>query len=377
MRSESWLIVFEFPPNEHEWQLRDLGEALLRTGRHRIVRYCHGFIKQYRPGGLKPLRLANGVVVHGRTFVSILLGRFDMVLVRTAPPLIQMTVAVACRLRGVPYSVWLMDAHPELEAEIWAGVPVVGWLARRLARANARYLERARFIIVLDEAMRRRLVAGLSADRVILCPTWGAHRPQVRGGMSSPEKSSQSLRFVYLGNLGMAHDLPLLGRFLLACAKHRAVEISFFGTAKNGIDVVARAVAGSGITWKSAPAIPFEQLHLVLTEHRYDFGLVTLNAAFSGLLSPSKFIGYLVAGLPLVCLGPEGNNSADVCDRFGAGLRLESADMDAGVFAKHIQNLCDPGQRENMRRNAVTALQFFNQFDGSFLAAEIDARLRA
>lgn len=180
MRGPRVLIVFEFPPGDAEWQLRDVADHLQALDPSIEVSVCAGWLAQYSPGGLSLARVANGAWVHLRAFAQILAGPYDAVLVRSAPPLIQMTVAAACRLTVKPFWVWLMDAHPEIEAEIWGRRPVLGSLCRALVRLNRRVLAAAELVIVLDDAMRQRLLPGHDECRVVICPTWGQlrSRPQ-------------------------------------------------------------------------------------------------------------------------------------------------------------------------------------------------------
>lgn len=167
------LIVFEFPPGEHEWQNRDVAEGLRRQVPGLQISFCHGWYAKYQAGGRRFGRLANGLWVHLKSFFQVLFGRYDAVLVRSTPPLIQITVAAACRLRGIPYWVWLMDAHPEIEYELWASKPGIGTMLSSLVKLNAACLRRAHLVIVLDDSMRHRLVSSLADERVIVCPTWG------------------------------------------------------------------------------------------------------------------------------------------------------------------------------------------------------------
>lgn len=167
------LIVFEFPPGDAEWQNRDVADALRRQSPGLQVAFCHGWYAKYQAGGGRLGRVCNGLWVHLRAFFQILFGRADAVLVRSTPPLIQMTVAAACRMRGIPYWVWLMDAHPEIEYELWSGRPGAGAVLAALVKLNSACLRGAQIVIVLDDSMRHRLVPTLPDERVIVCPTWG------------------------------------------------------------------------------------------------------------------------------------------------------------------------------------------------------------
>lgn len=172
-RVQRLLCVFEFPPGDAEWQLRDLAEGLRRQQPGLQLSFCGGWIQKYTPGGLRPWRILNGLWVHLRAFFQILFGNYDTVLVRSAPPLIQMTVALTCWVRRIPYWVWLMDAHPEIEHELWSRVFAFGKALSVLKKLNTRCLEKAQIVIVLDEGMRQRLLPLMPTEHVIICPTWG------------------------------------------------------------------------------------------------------------------------------------------------------------------------------------------------------------
>ena len=366
------LFVFEFPPSEAEWQLRDLAAGLQARRPGLAISYCTGFAARYSPGGLHPLRIVNGFWVHLRAIGQILLGRYDAVLVRSAPPLIQMTVALACRLRGLPYWIWLMDAHPEIEQVLCQGKPVIAWVLGALCRLNRRGLRRAQLVVVLDQAMRRRLVPSVGADRVIVCPTWG------REGLAKikvPEQietgEGSALRLVYLGNFGLAHDLPLLCRLLEACAARRKVELVFIGTAARSIEPFKGFAAQHGIAVSLRPHVAFSELPAFLPAMKFDYGIVTLNERFLGLLSPSKFIGYLAGGLPVIYLGPADTNAALVCDELGAGLRIGAGSFDSALGRDAIERIFNRESRRQMTQRVPNALAHFDRYNGEYLAGEI------
>lgn len=177
---QRFLFVYEFPPGDAEWQLRDLAAGLVAQEPTLRISYCVGFLAHYVPGGLSGVRLLNAAWTHLRASGQILFGNYDAVMVRSAPPLIQFTVAAACAARGIPYWFWLMDAHPEIESELWAKRPVVGTIARGLARLNRSCIRHAELVIVLDEGMRQRLVSAGDERQVIVCPTWGRRQSPIQ-----------------------------------------------------------------------------------------------------------------------------------------------------------------------------------------------------
>lgn len=367
------LCVFEFPPGDAEWQLRDLANALQGRVRGLRIEFCYGFLKSYKPGGLSLRRISNGIFVHIRAFVRCLLGSYSVVLVRSSPPLIQITIALAARLRGMPYWVWLMDAHPEIEQVEWGRIWGVGWLLRRLQDVNASCLSGAEVVVVPDQAMSDRFVRAVTSDRILICPTWGngtcapiSGRPASK---SAPE--AKGLNFAYIGNLGFAHDVPLLCRFLVQCANRVPVEISFISTSREAVASFQERLGEAKITVRWRPRVPdFLNLLAVIREAEFDYGIVIMSEQFAGLLSPSKFIGYLAGDLPIIYLGPANTNAAVACDRFQAGVRMDATMFDSNG-ANLVEMIIARDGSETMRRNIAAVLAHFAQYNGEYLAREI------
>lgn len=179
------------------------------------------------------------------------------------------------------------------------------------------------------------------------------------------------LRLAYLGNLGLAHDVPLLCEFLVKCAASVRVEVCFIGTAEKSLGAVRRDAAVPNLTISSCPSIDFEKLAEKLPAMKFDYGLVSLSERFLGLVSPSKFSGYLAGALPMIYLGPAGSNAAMVCDEFGAGMRLTGEDLRGEKFAATLDQLMAAGTKERMRAATVPALRHFDRYNGGFLAEAI------
>lgn len=179
------------------------------------------------------------------------------------------------------------------------------------------------------------------------------------------------LRFIYLGNLGRAHDVPLFLDFLRACAAEIEIEVGFVGTAEASLAPVRALAAEQGLGFEQHPSIAFEQLPQKLPPLNFDYGLVAFSEQFAGLLSPSKFSGYLVAGLPIVYLGPPGTNGALVCDRFGAGFRMDRNSLAPESLRKTLAYMQAQRRTAEMAARVDAARVFFDRFDGDHLAREI------
>ena len=107
---------------------------------------------------------------------------------------------------------------------------------------------------------------------------------------------------------------------------------------------------------------------------RIDAGIVLLAEASGGLVSPSKFSGYINFGLPLIYLGPAATNTARVCAQFAGGFWLPTNASTAEV-EQVAESLLAPGSLEAARGGARAASSYFAAFDGRSLARALAPRL--
>lgn len=188
-------------------------------------------------------------------------------------------------------------------------------------------------------------------------------------------QTTQILRLAYLGNLGRAHDVPMLSDFLKACSQEVEVEIGFIGTTEAAIAPLRQLAPHHRFRLEIHPPIAFEKLGDVLPTMKFHYGLVSFSNQFLGLLSPSKFSGYLAAGLPIIYLGAPGTNAAIVCERFGGGFRFDRSALTGEVWRTSLERILWQREASTLKANVELARKFFEQYDGDYLARQIVSRL--
>jgi colanic acid biosynthesis glycosyl transferase WcaI len=235
----------------------------------------------------------------------------DIVVAKTDPPLLSVTVAPVIRLRRARLVNWLQDVYPE--TAIVLGVPLIrGPAAAALVRIRNHTLRQAAATVVVGELMARRIERlGVAPARIHIIANWCDDQtitPITQP--NNPLRDAWQLggKFVvgYFGNLGRAHDFQTV----LAAAEHlrRESRIVFLviGGGK-GFDDLARAVKARGLG-SSFCFQPYQQQEML----RYALGVpdvhwLSLKPELEGLIVPSKFYGIAAAGKPIVMIGdPEG-----------------------------------------------------------------------
>jgi hypothetical protein len=369
------MIVYEFA-GQKEQMMHALVEALTERLPELRVSRVGGVFVDYRQGGLGPQRLANLIWVYFSTALHLLFCRPDAILVHTSPPGVHLWTVAWAAIGRVPVLCWLMDYHPEIEARAFEKRGLLR-TARLLRRIDASLMPRFSAIITLDPAMTAVVHQRAPEMEIVEHPTWtpGPSRA-IRTIAHTPGSAGGVLRLVYTGNLGLAHDLEPLSRLLATLQEHRPVRLLLIGTSPGG-QARFRAMAQKvRVLVEARPRVPlFSDLGAVYEEFRVDAGIVVLAKESAGLVSPSKFAGYIDFGLPVVYLGPPDTSSALVCNRFQGGFWIPS-DESPGETERVASRLLDVRAMAAAADGARAAATHFQAFSGASLAAILAPRLR-
>jgi hypothetical protein len=368
------VFVYEYARPDSDWMLTSLVQSLYARWPSLKASYVHGLFTTYRPGGFHPTRLINFLWVNCWIAIRLLFSRPDLVLVRTAPPGVQLWTVWWAQFRGIPVFCWLMDCHPEMEArQLEArGYPSIARLLRHL---DERLMPRFAAIITLDSAMAAFARKLAPKVEIIVHPTWGgltkgafvpvSYRPGRKGG---------PLHLAYSGNLGAAHDLSTFTALLEKLLVSRPAKLFVIGASSEGMARFQRIGKKLGLSIEGYPRVPFIELRLLYEKWEIDLGVVLLSDASAGLVSPSKFSGYINFGIPLVYVGPPDTNTAEVCERFNGGLRIPN-----GASAEQVgalsEAILDPTRLAAAAHGAKDASAYFSGFDGDSLAESLGSSI--
>lgn len=365
------LFVFELGRMPVEWQMPELVEAVQSEKPELSVRYFHSPIKNYYPGGLHPLRIFSLLWMHLCLPFVVFLYRPDWIFVRTSPPLIQWTALLLGRLTGARVGCWLMDYHPLIECRLFDRYKLTRPLARSFDRVDRWILKEFNLIVCLDQAMLGLCRERVPKSNLIQYPTWGKgvenqfaaneeDSSQSKKHTASPLPDfSKSINFAYIGNLGKGHSLEMFEVFLKKIKENTQAISLYYAGGDEVADSTFRSLSKSlNIAYKPLGHIPFPMLGNLYTQHQIHYGIVLMKDAMAGLISPSKYTGYIHHGLPILYIGPKGTNAEEVVSRFGGGVAIRNS-ADDNVRSKAATELLISTHYQQFLLGAQKAKQHF------------------
>ena len=268
----------------------------------------------------------------------IALGRFDVVVALTSPPLISFLAALFVRLKGGSFYFWVMDLNPD-EAI------AAGWLDERsqttrlLQKMLNHSFRRAARTIVLDRFMKERVVAkGIDPARIEVLPPW-SHDDKVSYSEAGREEFRQrhnlAGRFVvmYSGNHSPCHPLDTLLAAALRLAPQSEIVFCFIG---GGSEQVKVREFASHHELKNVTCLPYQPLSdLSNSLSAADLHVVVMGEEFVGIVHPCKVYNIMSVGAPVLYIGPAPSHVTDIASQNGRFFFTCHGDVEgvtAGIF---------------------------------------------
>lgn len=271
----------------------------------------------------------------------LMLGRFDVVVALTSPPLISFLAALFVKFKGGSFYFWAMDLNPD-EAI------AAGWLDQRslfarLLQKMLRYsVKNAARTVVLDRFMRERVLAkGAEPNRVTIIPPWShddAVSFSVEGREAFRSEHGFADRFVvmYSGNHSPCHPLDTLLNAALKLEAHHDILFCFIGGGSEHAKVGDFALRHKLTNVKCLPYQPLSELSNSLSAA--DLHVVVMGEKFVGIVHPCKIYNIMSLGLPVLYIGPQPSHITDIAEQYGSEQHLlaQHGDID-GVVARILE----------------------------------------
>jgi colanic acid biosynthesis glycosyl transferase WcaI len=248
-------------------------------------------------------------------------GRPDVVLCMTDPPVVADIALVVARRFRAPLVVISQDVFPEVAAELKRlENPIVMGVLRKLVGV---YLRRADRIVAIGETMRARLEQkGAPADRLRVISNWIDTKRLEPRERTNPWARHEHLeeKFVVMhsGNVGHAQDLDSLVRAATFLRDLDDLQIMIIGMGARHAELVALAQLHELDHVKFLYYQPREVLPDSLSAA--DVHVVGLAPGLAGYVVPSRLYGILAVAKPVIVAADEESETAQVVRHIGCGI---------------------------------------------------------
>jgi glycosyltransferase involved in cell wall biosynthesis len=243
-----------------------------------------------------------------------------------------------------------MDIYPDVASALGA-IKSNSRLTTLIGRLMHAFRKQADGIIAIGPCMRDRLVdQGIDPNKVAVAENWSDS-----GVIQSFELPySDSLRILYSGNLGLAHETETISKVMLHFRGDEHVQFTFAGGGSRQKEIKALCERHNIRNVSFEPYVDRHRLGARLAQCHV--GLVTLRAGCEGTLVPSKVYSSLAAGRPILYIGP-GESTLARTAGCGCGWHHEPGDVE-GVISR-IEQL--RSNRELLYAASVQALRVFHK----------------
>lgn len=287
-----------------------------------------------------------------RLFWSI--DRDTTVVSMTDPPMIGVPASIVIWFRRARLVNWLQDVFPEVAERLHVLKPgLVSWTLKKIRNASLRH---ASLNVAIGERMAD-LVEAEIGRRPAVIPNW-ALAEQSDGGDAARNLLREQWRlegkFVvgYSGNMGRAHQLDVLVEAASQLGDRADIVFLLIGDGAQRDALIARASALGLTNVMFQPYQPREKLRMSLTVP--DIHVVSLDEQLEGLIVPSKFVGVIAMGRPVLFLGSATGEIGRLIAETGCGAVVST--LNPSAVAGMVRSLADDASRRASMRQAATEL---------------------
>ncbi len=275
------------------------------------------------------------------------LGRFDVIIALTTPPLISTLGAIWKALFGGRLVYWIMDLNPD-EAIAAGWLKPSSMTATLLQKLQSFSLRHSNVVLVLDTFMRARLMrSGTPPNKIAVIPLW----PQddiayfdAGGRERFRHLHGWENKFVvmYSGNHSPCHSLDTLLEAARRLRDRDDIVFVFVGGGSEFRKIQERS-ASEG--WSNIVCLPYQPREaLAASLSSADLHTVVMGEAFVGIVSPSKIYNILAVGAPVLYIGPTQSHVTELFQMIARSRRLYSAEhLDAPLVMQQILHAREQG----------------------------------
>lgn len=349
--------VITAPPYFPQWQARG-NRYRQEQGRGVEILRCPLWVPR-RPSGLtRLLHLASFALSSLPVLLAQVRWRPDVVITVAPAFFCAPGALLLAALCGRGTASWLHIQDFELDAAFELGL-LKGRLLRRLAELGERRTLRgfARVSTISGAMVRHAIAKGVAPERARLLPNWvdlEAIHPQTESERAmNPYRRELGIGpgqrvLLYSGSMNKKQGLELLVEAIGRLADMPELVWLLAGEGPSKADLAAATAGMANV--RLLPLQPAERLNHWL--NLADVHLLPQKAGAADLVLPSKLLGILASGRPVVASSPASSELGQIAEQ--AGLRVEPED--GAAFAAAVRQLLADGDLRRQRGQAARQL---------------------
>lgn len=257
--------------------------------------------------------------------------RPQIIVAMSDPPFILSAGVIAARLRDTAVCYWAQDVYPTLASKLGV-LDENGALFRLLAAIARRLLRRCDLVVGLGPAMVKALVReDAPHERTICIHNWAdeqAIRPVLPADNWFLTENKLQGKFVvlYSGNAGRGHTFEALCEVMFRLRDEENIVFVFIGAGRKSSDIRAYVTERNLSNVLFVDYLPRDQLSYSLSAA--SVSVVTEDPAVVGLLLPSKTYGILASARPMIFIGADESDVAQLVRDAQCGIVVRDDDPD-------------------------------------------------
>jgi len=291
-------------------------------------------------------------------------GRFDRIVVMTAPPLVAAVALFFSRRKRIPLIYWVMDLNPEQALRL-------GWLsassfpARMLEKISRWTFRNASQVIVLDRFMKDRVLAKAPGHPGIhIVPPWPHEEdlgavPRDQNPFIQKYGLREKFVVMYSGNHSICHPLDTVLEGALRLKDDPGAVFVFIGGGEGVRKVRTFRERHPEVNIIRLPHQKREELKYSLSAA--DVHVAVMGEAFEGIVHPCKMYGIMVTGCPWIFVGPAGSPAGELIASEKVGIHVNHGDVEGFVRALGGVRAMSPAQRRDLVRRQRDLMSKFSQ----------------
>ena len=293
---------------------------------------------------------------------SIFLSKPDVVFINTWP-IATFITAVFCKLRGIPYVFNVQDLYPESAGGL-GYLKTGGGIYKFFLWADRFLMKNAAHIIPISEEFANRIqkTRNVPAEKMTVIWNWydGRVQPQPKAGEWRQKFAyfDSSFIIMYAGNIGSVAGLETVleaAKLLAPCGKYVFV-LAGDGTMREELEERCKKEKIQNVHFM----YPLHRENLSDVQASADIMLITAKRGLAHSEVPSKMMGYMLSGRPILAMVDSNSNTARLVKQAICGLIGEPENPQ--ILAEKILEMCTSGKFDEWGNNARQfALQHFDQ----------------